>query len=259
MSASTATETISTQFTDSTASSFFTTSPKEFIQCMAFNFKMLFAISFAILILCVCISCINSMLVPMRMEDEDDSIRYDPAIINRSRFAGYMKCKCLNGKCMCKSNLPINKNIETFENSEHFSNNEIYSFKSAQASNYQSIPLLAPDNENMFFGQAKRFITSVDDVLNYRLEIYCNLFVLDGNIFDKTPTKSVKHTYSAILRNTKKKGTLKVGDLVKDGDGIYKLKYTTQKDVEELVKYDTVDIIYSLNDNDQLLLTGKFH
>jgi hypothetical protein len=252
MSASSATETITTQLTDSTASSFFTTTPREFFQCMTFNFKMVFAISLAILILCLCISCINSLLVPI--ENDDDFIRYNPAILNRNRFSAYMKCRCTNGKCKCKSNLPINdSNIETF------SNDEMYSFKTAPSSNYQSIPLLSPDNENMFFGQAKRFISSVDDILTYRLEIYCNLLVLGGNIFDKVPAKSVNHKYSAILRNTKQKGTLKVGDLVKDGDGIYKLKFITQKDIKELLEYDTIDIIYSLNDNDQLLLSGRFH
>lgn len=238
-SVSSASGTIPTQLTDS----FFTTNPQEFYQCMKFNFKMIFAMCFAILLLCLCISCLNSVLKPSQIatDYEDDVINYDPALLN-------IKCNCVNNKCKCHSNM-----IETF------SNDEIYSYKSAQASNYQNIPLLAPNNENLFFGQAKRYITSVDKILNYRLEIYCNLLVLDGNIYDKYPPKTVKQRYSVKLRNSKSNDVLEIGDLEKDGDGIYKLKYKTQQDVENLVKYDTVDIVYLLYDNEQLLLRGKFN
>lgn len=248
MSASTATETISTQLTDSSmASSFFTTTPKEFFQCMSFNVRMLLAFSFTILLLCLFMSCLNIIFPPF----DDSEIRYNPAMLRRS----YLMCKCKNGQCKCKSNLPLNRE----ENIEQFSNDEMYSFKRAQESSYQSIPLLAPNDENLLFGQAKRFVSSIDGQMVYRLEIYSNLFVLDGNIYDKAPRNSVKQKYTVTLQNTKKRGSFAVGDLVKDGDGIYKLKFISKENVQELVEFDKINISYVLNDNEQLLLSGTFN
>jgi hypothetical protein len=246
MSVSSASETIGTQLTETTASSFFTTNPKEFLQCMSFNIRMTLAFSLMILLLCLLISCLNMILPPY----DEDQIRYDPVTLRGRGNVNYMMCRCLDGKCKCKSNM---RNIETF------SNDEMYSFKTAQESSYQSIPLLAPDDDNLMFGQAKRFVSAIDNGFVYRLEIYCNLLVLDGNIYDKAPRNSVKQKYSVFLQNTKRKGKMHVGDLVKDGDGIYKLKFISKEGVEELAAYDKVNIVYVLNDNEQNILSGTFH
>jgi hypothetical protein len=167
MSISSASETINTQLTDSTASSFFTTNPKEVLQCVTFNFKIIFAFSLTILLLCVFISCINVIFPPM--EDPNDVITYEPSMLKRGGLK-YVMCNCVDGKCNCKSNVSGQS-----ENFEHFSNDEMFSFKSSQQSNYQSIPLLDESEENLFFGQAKRFISSQDEKIIYRLEVYCNL------------------------------------------------------------------------------------
>lgn len=262
MSISSASETINTQLTDSIGSSFFTTNPKEVLQCVTFNFKIIFAFSLTILLLCVCISCLNVLLPPM--EDPNDVITYEPSVFKNGNIK-YMMCNCLDGKCKCKSNINKyrnkyrNQTIENFgnENTEHFSNDELYSFKTSQRSSYQSIPLLAPSEDNLFFGQAKRFVTSQNGDMVYRLEVYCNLFVLDGNIYDKAERNTIKQKYSVFLRNSKKRGSMKIGDLVKDGDGMYKLKFISKENIKELVEYDEINIMYSLNDNDQLLLSGK--
>jgi hypothetical protein len=250
MSVSSASETIGTQLTESTASSFFTTNPKEFLQCMSFNVRMMLAFSFMILLICLFTSCFNSVFTPY---DDSDQIRYDPVSLRGKGNVNYMMCKCLNGQCKCKSNM---QNVQNIEN---FSNDEMYSFKTSQSSNYQSIPLLAPEDDNLMFGQAKRFVSSVDGTIIYRLEIYCNLLILDGNIYDKAPRNSIKHKYSVILQNTKTKGKMHVGDLVKDGDGIYKLKFISKENVQELATYDKVNIVYTLNGNEQTLLSGTFH
>lgn len=247
MSVSSASETIGTQLTETTASSFFTTNPKEFLQCMSFNIRMTLAFSLVILILCLLISCLNAILPPY---DDSDEIRYDPVSLRTRGNMNYMMCNCLRGKCRCKSNM---------QNIENFSNDEMYSFKTAQESSYQSIPLLAPQEDNLMFGQAKRFVSAIDGTAVYRLEIYCNLLVLDGNIYDKAPRNSIKQKYSVFLQNTKQKGNFHVGDLVKDGDGIYKLKFISKENVQELAAYDRVQIVYVLNDNEQTLLSGSFH
>jgi hypothetical protein len=246
MSVSSASETIGTQLTETTASSFFTTNPKEFLQCMSFNIRMTLAFSLMILLLCLLISCLNMILPPY----DEDQIRYDPVTLRGRGNVNYMMCRCLDGKCKCKSNMT---NIETFNN------DEMYSFKTAQESSYQSIPLLAPDDDNLMFGQAKRFVSAIDNGFVYRLEIYCNLLVLDGNIYDKAPRNSIKQKYSVFLQNTKQKGKVHVGDLVKDGDGIYKLKFISKENVQELAAYDRVHIVYVLNDNEQPILSGTFH
>ena len=250
MSVSSASETIGTQLTETTASSFFTTNPKEFLQCMSFNIRMTLAFSLMVLLLCLLISCLNTMLPPY---DESDQIRYDPVRLRGRGNMNYMMCKCLDGKCKCKSNM------QNMQNIENFSNDEMYSFKTAQESSYQSIPLLAPDEDNLMFGKAKRFVSAIDGAFVYRLEIYSNLLVLDGNIYDKAPRNSIKQKYSVFLQNTKQKGKVHVGDLVKDGDGIYKLKYISKENVQELTAYDRVHIVYVLNDNEQPILSGTFH
>ena len=93
----------------------------------------------------------------------------------------------------------------------------------------------------------------------YRLEVYCNLLVLDGNIYDKAPRNSVKQKYIVTLYNTKSNTTVTLGDLVKDGDGIYKLKFVSKKDTLNLVQFDKINILYVIDNNDQLLLTGTFN
>ena len=247
MSISTASETINTNLTDSMGSSFFTTNPKEVLQCVAFNFKIIFAFSLTILILSLFISCINVIFPPM--EDPNDIITYEPRMLRKGGLK-YVMCNCVDGKCNCKSNSNY---------VEHFSNDEMYSFKSAPRSTYQSVPLLAPSEDNLFFGQAKRFVSSQDEKVVYRLEVYCNLFVLDGNIYDKAERNTTKQKYSVFLRNSKTRGSMKIGDLVKDGDGIYKLKFISDKNINDLVSYDQINIVYSLNNNEQILLSGKLH
>ena len=91
-------------------------------------------------------------------------------------------------------------------NIENFSNDEMYSFKTAQESSYQSIPLLAPENDNLMFGQAKRFVSAIDGTFVYRLEIYCNLLVLDGNIYDKAPCWSPANASNRYSKSVRENG-----------------------------------------------------
>jgi hypothetical protein len=239
MSVSSASETIGTQLTETT--SFFTTSPKEFFQCISFNIKMIFTLSFTVLLLCLFMSCINAFFPPF----DRSTIRYDPAKLITRGFIFENKVD--------DDDDYIKRNIEMF------SNDEIYSYQTAQESSYQSIPLLAPNDENLFFGQAKRFISSIDGKLIYRLEIYANLFVLDGNIYDKVPRNSIKQKYIVTLQNTKTQDLFIIGDLVKDGDGIYKLKFISNEKVQEFVKFDKVNISYKIDNDTQLLLSGTFN
>ena len=61
------------------------------------------------------------------------------------------------------------------------------------------------------------------------------------------------------LVNSKTGAQKFIDNLVKENDGMYKLKYKTLEDVEELASYDQINIIYSLEQAEQLLLYGKFN
>jgi hypothetical protein len=103
------------------------------------------------------------------------------------------------------------------------------------------------ENEPVFHGKSK---------IVFRLEIFCNLFVLDGNVFDQ---RKDKQAYGVYLVNSKTGAQKFLGNLTKENDGMYKLKYKTSENIEDLASYDQVNIIYSLEQAEQLLLFGKFN
>ena len=223
----------------------------EFVQYMAFNFKILLMIFVIFIIWSIFVSSIKSIKTAITGD-----IVYEPIRLNGMN----MMCECISNDCSCRS-------IETFgsvsKDQENFSNDDMYSYKKSASSSYQSIPLTAKDDENLFFGKANRFITIENDPvfrgkskIVFRLEIFCNLFVLNGNVFDQ---RKNTQAYSVYLVNSKTGAQKFIDNLVKENDGMYKLKYKTLEDVEELASYDQINIIYSLEQAEQLLLYGKFN
>ena len=223
----------------------------EFVQYMTFNLKLLCMILVTCILWSIFISSIQSIKTAITGD-----IVYEPVQLNGMN----MMCGCTSNECACRS-------IETFtsisKNKEHFSNDDMYSYKKSVSSSYQSIPLTSKDNENLFFGKANRFIMIENDPvfrgkskIVFRLEIFCNLFVLDGNVFDQ---RKNKQAYSVYLANSKTGQQKFIDNLIKDQDGMYKLKYKTSENIEELASYDQVNIIYSLDTSEQLLLYGKFN
>ena len=212
----------------------------EFIQYMAFNFKILLMILATCIVWTVLVSSINSIKMAMT-----GGIVYEPVRLND------MNCR----------------SVETFKSvskdQENFSNDDMYSYKKSVSSSYQSIPLTAKDDDNLFFGKANRFIMVENDPvfsgkskIVFRLEIFSNLFVLDGNVFNQ---RKNKQAYSVYLVNSKTGDQKFINNLTKDNDGMYKLKYKTSEDVEKLASYDQINIIYSLDEAEQLILYGKFN
>lgn len=175
-----------------------------------------------------------------------------------SNYVPRIRCNCMGDRCYCQSREYF-KNI----NSANFlKKNTSNSYLQQVSSSYVSIPLLDPKNEHLFFGQANKYIykgnVELDkiesDKFIYRLEIFCNLFVLNGNVYNGDRSSNQK--FSVVLKNSKTQETIKIGNLIKDGDGIYKLKYISSD--KKLTGYDRVDIIYVLNGNEQIVLSGKF-
>jgi len=226
----------------------------EFIQYMAFNFKILLMILATCIVWTVLVSSINSIKMAMT-----GGIVYEPVRLNDMNMMNMM-CGCTSNDCACRS-------VETFKSvskdQENFSNDDMYSYKKSVSSSYQSIPLTAKDDDNLFFGKANRFIMVENDPvfsgkskIVFRLEIFSNLFVLDGNVFNQ---RKNKQAYSVYLVNSKTGDQKFINNLTKDNDGMYKLKYKTSEDVEKLASYDQINIIYSLDEAEQLILYGKFN
>jgi len=59
------------------------------------------------------------------------------------------------------------------------------------------------------------------------------------------------------LINDKTKSKMFLTDLKKDGDGVYKVNVKST-DVDTLVKYNIIAIVYSLDDKELLVLQGYF-
>jgi len=243
---SSASGTISTELTET-----------DMMKCMNFNFKILLYICLIIIIFSLLISCLNSIIMPI--SNFDDNITYEsPSMIQ-------IVCKCVNGKCKCDKyqNRGYQENFDN-DNKENFSNDDLYSYKTQESANYISIPLLSPFDEfknpsNLFFGQANRYINTIGgNNVYYRLEIFCNLLVLDGNIYDVAKRGNTNQKYIVYLLNDKTNKKKLIGDLYKDGDGIYKIKINFKDNIEELLSYNKLIIIYSLDNQEQILLEGSF-
>jgi hypothetical protein len=233
-SVSTATKTINTNLTSENFLS------SEFGGWLSFNLKILFTLFVVYLIS----SSIMSSLMPMPMTD--DKIMFVPPDM-KGCPCGKCPRSCPCGKC---KRLLI----------EEFSDDKLYSYKKNRYADYQSIPLLAKNDEfnnpeNLLFGQANRHIYIKDDIMIINFEIFCNLFVLDGSIYGGS--EKVNQKYKVYLLDTKTKSKMFLSDLNKDGDGIYKLKVKS-KDVETLVKYNVIEIVYSLDNKEEVVLRGQF-
>ena len=155
---------------------------------------------------------------------------------------------------------------------ENFSNEKFYSYKNIEYSNYASVPLTAQDvssndntPNNLLFGKADRIITThVDGKVYYTIDIHANLYILGGQVYDDINQQPVKQSYTVQLVNPKTKKSLVLGDMVKDNDGIYKLKYkldlnnipTEIGSVNNLIEFSDVQILYIAKDSNNKILNN---
>lgn len=197
--------------------------PSEMITCSIFNLKMFLFV----LMIIICISCLASCLNTLFLPPVDEP-RY---------------------RC----------------GPEHFSNNEFFSYKDTIKPGYFTYQNaeLTSDTNNLIFGQAKRYIHT--DIKTsqpiYLLEIFANLYVLNGNPFGvekiAIDNTSFKHKYVAYLKNTKSGNRRLMGQLLRDGDGIYKLKFSAQ-DVNEYSPFNEIEIVHKSPQKETIVLRGKF-
>ena len=228
---SSASGTISTELTE-----------RDFMKCTSLNLTMILYICCIIIICSLLVLCVNS--ISMSALKVDDNITYEDPFYTKGMM-------CDNDKCECNKY----KYQEDNEYQEDFGNDD----ELLEIRNYIRIPLLAPFDEfknptNLFFGQVNRY-TLAD---SYRLEIFCNLLVLDGNMFDVAKRGTINQKYTVYLVNDKTNKKLLLGPLYKDGDGIYKMKINFKENIKELLSYNKIIIVYSLDNQEQILLEGFF-
>jgi len=245
-SVSTASQTIASQLTgaSSNLSSIFG-GPNN---CMASNIRFFFWMISVLCLLCLCFTMMSNMIVACS-DNQDytrDNLEYIPAqpMVSQKRQCRYIR------------------QPESFDNhsvTENFSNDVMYSYKHSLTSNYQTIALTAPDTTqktpaNLVFGEARRYITSENEIVKFRLDISANLYVLDGNILNQRGEKAA-HSYQAYLVNNARE--ISIGPLKRGGDGIYKLKMETDK-TNDLLTARGLIIKYELDNESTVLLKGTY-
>lgn len=144
---------------------------------------------------------------------------------------------------------------------ENFGNVEYLSYSNKNTFNVQSIPLTAPIREttheiaNLTFGQVNRHIIIEPKQQKIIFNIHANLYVLDGNVYDQA-TDKLSQSYKVHLLDDNNNHII-LGELKKDGDGIYKL-VVQSKDINILKDYKYIQIVYNKGSDSQVMLTGKF-
>lgn len=196
-------------------------SQNEILMCSIFNLKM-FLFTLTILI---CISCIFSCIIP------------SPIIIEEH-----------------------NNNKLKFEN---FGNNDFFSDKDTINTSYFTIQkaMLTSATNSLIAGEATMYL--INDVLLqipfYKLDIYCNLYVINGNPFGEKHTNvldNVVQKYLVYLKDTSTGGRILLEKLKKDNDGIYKLHFKSEE-IEKYIKYNSIEIVYSIDGKEVTLLNGN--
>jgi hypothetical protein len=199
--------------------------PQELITCSIFNLKMFLFV----LMIIICISCLSS---------------------------------CLNTLFMSGQMYKRKKRYPKFE---QFSNDQFYSYKDAINPGYftyQNAQLTSETN-NLIFGQANKSVYSEMNTTKpiYSIEILANLYVLNGNPFGiekiNIDNTSFKHKYIAYLKSTKTGQRINIGQVLRDGDGMYKLKFKTE-DVNQYVNFNEIEIVYQSPQKEITILKGKF-
>jgi hypothetical protein len=151
-------------------------------------------------------------------------------------------------------------NIEYFTNSDNTLDEKYYSTfgKTNMHKYYQYAALTSPSTDintpsSILFGEFKKFNLMRNNKLNTLINITANLYILDGNVYTNGQ-RSLAQSYKAYFTNDKNERLL-IGDLIRDGDGLYKLKFLTTDN--KYNDYKEIIIIHQFNGNEKVVLSGK--
>lgn len=227
---------------------------EDFYKCSVLNLRSFIFIVCLFLIL----SCISAVI---------NSFFIDRDTLDNMLLEEIMKRKRLNRMTM--QHVPM-RYMESFSNDNFFSDVDALS---PNYSNYQFTRLTAPTDmfgnpENTQIGQAYRLLKPAskgfkDTKMELFLDVNCSVFLLNGNPFGQenvTDNKIVEQDYLVYLLNSKTKNKKFISKLVRDGDDIYKFKYQTTdpKEIEELMSFDKIVIVYKINSKEKDVLQGNF-
>lgn len=139
---------------------------------------------------------------------------------------------------------------DNVENSEYFSNDELYSYKRLEKARYHHAELTSPDDA-LVSAIAKRYVNE-DGTSD--IEIVGDMYLLNKNVFGET----TKQEYRATL--SKDDEIIELGALEETPAQTYKLKKTVDVKAIDL---DTITIFHVIYDKDgkpepKLLLSGMF-
>jgi hypothetical protein len=151
-------------------------------------------------------------------------------------------------------------NVEYFTNSDNTFDNKYYSIfgNTNMHKYYQYAALTAPStHENtpssILFGEFKKFNLMRNSNLTTLINITANLYILDGNVYTNGQ-RSITQSYKAYFTNDKNERLL-IGDLIRDGDGLYKLQFMTTDN--KYNDYKEIVIIHQFNGDEKIVLSGK--
>lgn len=252
---------------------------EDFYKCTALNIRsLIYVVCFFLLLSCIS-ALINSFF--MDRDTMDDILLEEIMKRRRSRRTfnqRFMRDNLLGRgivveeyPTLLEKGLPKMSSLETFTN-ETFSNDDFYSYVDVlkpNYSNYQYTRLTPPNDifgnpENYQIGEAYKLLKPLDEKrMELFLDVSAGLYLLNANPFGKdnvSDNKVVDQDYLIYLLNTKTKDKKLLSKLAKDGDNVYKYTYktTNPKEIEELMAFDMVNIVYKKDSKEMVVLQGNF-
>ena len=105
-------------------------------------------------------------------------------------------------------------------------------------------------------------ILNEDGTKVLHLEVFCDLFVINGNPFGQDSVTIPKTAFPQKYQVYIKKGdhSEPLGTLTKSSDGVYKLKFSTTNldQITKLVDANEIQIIYTDSVKSTVILSGQF-
>ena len=172
-------------------------------------------------------------------------------------------CICKNKKCVCNvkyrdSTYDNYEDYEYMDNVEHFENSKIEdstNIYSEQLSfrKLKKLSLLPQEQPNvitnmLISGHANLFI--FDNTI--RLDLVCSLYDIGANVYGQLHPDD---RYEAYLYNEQSNKTLPLGILKRQGDGFYKLSYSSNN-AQDVLDYKEIRVAYVTKGKSTDLITA---
>lgn len=250
--------------------------PDDFYKCSVLNMRSLIFIICLFFILSCISTLINSFFVDRDTLDdlilEQIMKRRHPRRITQFN-PRFMRDNLMGQGILVEEypGMPKISSLEKFSN-EQFSNDTFYSYADISKPNYpyyQFTKLTAPTDifgnpDNYQIGEAFRLLKQANDgKMGLFLDVSASLYLLNANPFGKdnvANNKIIDQDYLVYLINTKTNAKKLLSKLIRDGDDLYKYKYQTtdKKEIEDLLSFDKIIVVYKKDSKEKNILQGNF-